>query len=102
MTNCPISWCLVRENGPGGGHTPGERDREGAGTRPTAQTCPASAALARQQFPISNLRLKGQTPEPGGASGHEPFHLHLRSRDCSGAARTLPKGKEPFHKVPQQ
>lgn len=66
------------------------------GTRPTAQTCLVSAALARQQFPISNLGLKGQTPEPGRAGGHEPFHLHLQCRDSSGAARTLPEGKGMF------
>lgn len=73
--------------GPGGGPTPGERDGDGAGTRPTAPTCPASAALARLQLPISKLGLEEQSPE----AGHPPFHLPLL-----GAARTLSEGKGTF------
>lgn len=104
MTNCLISWCLVQENGPRSREaTPlGECDREGAGTCPTAPTCPASVALAQRQFPISNLGLKGQTQSQAGPAGTSPSTFPSGAEMAQEQPESFQKEKEPFHKVAQR
>lgn len=78
MANCLISWCLVREMVPRGGHTPDrERDRDPSDSPDLPGECVSGAAA------VPHFEPRAERANPRARRGWQapalPFHLPLRS-----------------------